>query len=121
MVDEAVMLDTRVTGDLLEAARQAGETLVLTGDDRRVASIERGGIFTELRQQHGAAEITEVIRQTVDWQRQAARDVAEGRFAEDVAAFDKAGAITWTQDQHDARRVPVAACVALVRAADGQA
>jgi Ti-type conjugative transfer relaxase TraA len=109
MVDEAAMLDTRVTGELLEAARQAGAKLVLTGDDRQLASIERGGIFTELRQQHGAAEITEVTRQTVDWQRQAARDLAEGRFAEAVGAFDKAGAITWTQDQHDARRALVAA------------
>ena len=32
-----------------------------------------------------------------DWQRQAARDLAEGRFAEAVAAFDQAGAITWTR------------------------
>jgi hypothetical protein len=29
----------------------------------------------------------------MDWQRQAARDLAEGRFWEAVTAFDRAGAI----------------------------
>jgi len=109
VVDEAAMLDTRVTGELLSAARQAGAKLVLAGDDRQLASIERGGLFAEMRAAHGAAEITEVTRQKVDWQRQAARDLAEGRFAEAVGAFDKAGAITWTQDQDDARRALVSA------------
>jgi Ti-type conjugative transfer relaxase TraA len=109
IVDEAAMLDTPVTGELLAAARQAGARLILAGDDRQLASIERGGLFAELRQRHGAAEITEVTRQKVDWQRQAARDLAEGRFAEAVGAFDRAGAITWTEKQEDARAALVAA------------
>ena len=88
------MLDSRVTGELLAEARRAGAKVILAGDDRQLASIERGGLFTELRQRHGAAEITEVTRQRSDWQRQAARDLAEGRFGDAVAAFDKAGAIT---------------------------
>jgi Ti-type conjugative transfer relaxase TraA len=109
VVDEAAMLDTGVTGELLAAARHAGAKLILAGDDRQLASIERGGLFSEMRQRHGAAEITEVTRQKVDWQRQAARDLAEGRFAEAVAAFDRAGAITWTDRQEQARGALVAA------------
>jgi hypothetical protein len=109
IVDEAAMLDTPVTGELLAAARQAGARVILAGDDRQLTSIERGGLFAELRQRHGAAEITEVTRQKVDWQRQAARDLAEGRFAEAVNAFDRAGAITWTEKQEDARAALVAA------------
>ena len=103
IVDEAAMLDSRVTGELFAEARRAGAKVILAGDDRQLASIERGGLFTELRQQHGAAEITEITRQRTDWQRQAARDLAEGRFGEAVAAFDQAGAITWTNDHVDAR------------------
>jgi len=109
IVDEAAMLDTRITGALLTEARKAGAKLILAGDDRQLASIERGGLFTELEQRHGAAEIFEVVRQRSDWQRQAARDLAEGRFAEAVTAFDQAGAITWTNDQVDARAALVAA------------
>ncbi len=109
IVDEAAMLDARITGELLAEARKSGTKLILAGDDRQLASIERGGLFTELTQRHGAAEITAVTRQRVDWQRQAAHDLAEGRFAQAVAAFDRAGAITWTNDQEDARQALVAA------------
>ena len=109
MVDEAAMLDSRVTGELFAEARRAGAKVILAGDDRQLASIERGGLFTELRQRHGAAEITEITRQRTDWQRAAARDLAEGRFGEAVAAFDQAGAITWTNDHVDARAALVAA------------
>ena len=109
IVDEAAMLDARLTGELLAAARGSGAKLILAGDDHQLASIERGGLFTELKTRHGAAEITEVTRQRVDWQRQAARDLAEGRFEAAVAAYDAAGAITWTPDQDAARTALVAA------------
>ncbi len=108
VVDEAAMLDSRVTGELLTEARRAGAKVILAGDDRQLASIERGGLFTELRQRHGAAEITEVTRQRVDWQRQAARDLAEGRFDTAVDSYDRHGAITWTADQDEARAALVA-------------
>jgi Ti-type conjugative transfer relaxase TraA len=103
VVDEAAMLDSRVTGEVLAEARRAGAKVILSGDDRQLASIERGGLFTELRKAHGAAEITEVTRQTVDWQRHAARDLAEGRFDSAVAAYDRHGAITWAGDGEAAR------------------
>ena len=109
VVDEAAMLDSRVTGELLAEARRTGAKVILAGDDRQLASIERGGLFSELRQRHGSAEISEITRQRTEWQRQAARDLAEGRFADAVAAFDRAGAIAWTQDQVDARVALVAA------------
>ncbi len=108
VVDEAAMLDSRVTGEVLAEAKRAGAKVILAGDDRQLASIERGGLFTELRKQHGAAEITEVTRQKVDWQRQAARDLAEGRFDTAVDAYDRHGAITWTADQDEARAALVA-------------
>ena len=103
VVDEAAMLDSRVTGEVLAEARRAGAKVILSGDDRQLASIERGGLFTELRKAQGAAEITEVTRQKVDWQRQAARDLAEGRFDSAVGAYDRHGAITWTGDGEAAR------------------
>ena len=97
------MLDSRVTGEVLAEARRSGAKVILAGDDRQLASIERGGLFTELRKTHDAAEITEVTRQKVDWQREAARDLAEGRFDTAVAAYDRHGAITWTGDGEAAR------------------
>ena len=109
VVDEAAMLDSHVMGELLGAARAAGAKVILAGDDRQLASIERGGLFTELKARHGAAAIVQVTRQRAAWQREAARDLAEGRFAEAVAAFDRHGAITWAPDQDAARAGLVAA------------
>jgi Ti-type conjugative transfer relaxase TraA len=103
VVDEAAMLDSQVTGALLAEAKRSGAKLVLAGDDRQLASIERGGLFAELKQRHGSAEITEVTRQREDWQRQAARDLAAGRTAAAVQAFERHGAITWTGTQDEAK------------------
>lgn len=108
IVDEAAMLDSRVMGELLDAARASGAKLILAGDDRQLASIERGGLFTALKERHGAAAIVEVTRQREAWQREAARDLAEGRFEEAVASFDRHGAITWTADEAAARAALVA-------------
>jgi hypothetical protein len=52
-----------------------------------------------------------VTRQKVGWQRQAARDLAEGRFDAAVAAFDRNGAVTWTTDQEASRTTLVERCV----------
>ena len=103
VVDEAAMLDARVTGELMTEARRAGAKVVVAGDDRQLASIERGGLFAELKAEHGSAAITEVTRQIVDWQRQAARDMSEGRVEEAVRAFARNKAITWTERQDEAR------------------
>jgi Ti-type conjugative transfer relaxase TraA len=108
VVDEAAMVDTKMLGELLSEAHKAHAKVVLAGDDRQLASIERGGLFTELRRIHGSAEITEVTRQR-GWQKQAARDLAEGRFERAVAAFDGHGAITWTADQAEAHAALVEA------------
>ena len=109
IIDEAAMLDSRVTGEVLAEARRAGAKVILAGDDRQLASIERGGLFSELRSRHRSAEITEITRQRVDWQRRAVRELAEGRFLDAVAAFDRAGAISWTGTQAEARAALVAA------------
>ena len=93
VVDEMAMLDAKVTGELLREAKMAGAKVVGAGDDRQLASIERGGLFTELRKAHGSAEISHVTRQRVDWQREAARDLSEGRFEEALRAFARNKAV----------------------------
>ncbi|MER8880761.1 AAA family ATPase [Mesorhizobium sp. M0684] len=74
LVDEAATMDAKVTGEVLREARLSGAKVVLAGNDRQLGSIERGGLFTELKKEHGSAELTQVTRQNVDWQKEAARD-----------------------------------------------
>ena len=100
VVDEAAMLDSRVMGELLGEARRSGAKVILAGDDRQLASIERGGLFTELRQRHGSAEITEVTRQKVRLAAPGRRATSpRGRVQEAVSAYAREKAITWTDTQ----------------------
>jgi Ti-type conjugative transfer relaxase TraA len=120
VVDEAAMCDARITGELLAEARRSGAKLILTGDDRQLASIERGGLFAELIRRHGSVEITQVTRQRVDWQRRAARDLAQGDVAAAVKAFDDQGALDWSATEAEARARLVARWTADT-ATDGEA
>jgi ATP-dependent exoDNAse (exonuclease V) alpha subunit len=103
VVDEMAMLDAKITGELLREAKLAGAKVIGAGDDRQLASIERGGLFTELKRAHGSTEISHVTRQRVDWQREAARDLSEGRFEEALRAFARNHAVIWTTRQEDTR------------------
>jgi hypothetical protein len=57
IVDEAAMLSTKHLAELTAKARESGAKLILVGDDKQLASIERGGMFGALRQEHGAGRI----------------------------------------------------------------
>ena len=103
VVDEAAMMDAKVTGEVLREARLSGAKVVLAGDDRQLGSIERGGLFTELKKEHGSAEITQVTRQKIDWQREAARDLSDGRFEDALRAFARNKAVVWTSKQGELR------------------
>lgn len=103
IVDEAAMLDTQRLDALTNLAAEAGAKLLLVGDDRQLTSIERGGVFTDIKQRVGSAALTTVRRQHQDWAKQASRDLAEGRFREGLEAYDAHGLIHWRDDLETAR------------------
>ena len=103
IVDEAAMLSTQHLDRLTRLAAETGAKLVLVGDDRQLASIERGGVFSDIRGRIGSATLSTVRRQHQDWARQAARDFAEGRFREGLDAYQAHGLIHWQEDLEEAR------------------
>ena len=103
IVDEAAMLDTQRLDALTQLVVDTGAKLVLVGDDRQLASIERGGIFTDIREQIGSTTLTTVRRQHQDWARQASHDFAEGRFKEGLEAYEAHDLIHWQDDLEGAR------------------
>jgi Ti-type conjugative transfer relaxase TraA len=103
MVDEAAMISTKHLAALTERAREAGAKVILTGDDKQLASIERGGLFGALRQEHGAAELHTVWRVSGAEQKRAFNLMHEGDFRPALEIFDRRGAINWTETQEDAR------------------
>jgi Ti-type conjugative transfer relaxase TraA len=109
MVDEAGMMDNGIMAKLLKGAERSGAKLILAGDDRQFASVSRGGMFAELVNQHGAAELKTVLRQRQAYQAKASEDFARGDIHAALEAYDRRGQIVWCDGLADARQRAVAA------------
>jgi Ti-type conjugative transfer relaxase TraA len=109
MVDEAAMMDNGIMAKLLKEAERSGAKLILAGDDRQFASVSRGGMFTELVELHGAAELKTVHRQRQVYQAKASEDFARGDIHAALQAYDDRGQIVWCDSLADARARAVAA------------
>lgn len=94
VVDEAGMIGTRQLMRVTKKLQEIGASLVLLGDPGQLQPIEAGTPFRKLVETHGAMRLTEIHRQRQEWQRQASRDLADGRIREAVNAYDVNGCVT---------------------------
>ena len=104
IIDEAAMVSNRELGDLLEAAHARGARVGLVGDDDQLPAVGQAGLFRELAERHGAAEIGTITRQKTEWQRQAAQELASGQTSDALKRFEDAGHIAWQGTDADARQ-----------------
>ena len=102
--DEAGMVDSKLLARLVEQVEARGSKLVLVGDTQQLQSISAGGLFGAIKQRIGSAEILEVRRQKVAWQKQVANDLRAGRAADALAALHEHGALTITDKTVDAHQ-----------------
>ncbi|CDX40069.1 putative Conjugal transfer protein, traA [Mesorhizobium sp. ORS 3359] len=103
VIDEAGMVGTRQLERVLSHAAEAGAKVVLVGDPQQLQAIEAGAAFRSVHDRHGGIEIGEVRRQREDWQREATRDLATGRTAAAIQAFDTHGMLHAAQTREQAR------------------
>lgn len=103
VIDEAGMVGTRQLERVLSHAADAGAKVVLVGDPQQLQSIEAGAAFRSLHQRHGGAEIGEVRRQRMDWQRNATRDLATGRTGAAIEAYEAQGMVHAAETREQAR------------------
>lgn len=103
VVDEAAMLATKHLQEVTTKAREAGAKLILVGDDKQLASIERGGMFGALHQEHGGAELHQIRRVADVHQKRAFNRMHGGDFRAAVDIFDQQNAIQWAPTQDKAR------------------
>jgi len=110
IVDEAAMTDTAIFHRLVRHVASQGAALHIVGDDKQLGAVGRGGIYTELRKEHGASMLREISRQkdAGEWAIQASEDLSAGRVREAVDAYDEHKAITWAETQEEARAALVA-------------
>jgi Ti-type conjugative transfer relaxase TraA len=87
VIDEAGMVGTCQLERVLSRAAEAGAKVVLVGDPQQLQAIEAGAAFRSIHERHGGAEIGEVRRQREDWQRDATRDLANGKTGIALEAY----------------------------------
>ena len=101
------MADNAKLSRALEAAEKAGCRVVLVGDHRQLQAIGPGGLFHELflraRPEQKAA-LTEIVRQSESWAREAVKQIGRGEPAEALRAYEKAGRLTVSPTRDDAER-----------------
>ena len=103
VIDEAGMVGTLQLERVLSHAADAGAKVVLVGDLQQLQAIEAGAAFRSIHERHGGAEIGEVRRQREDWQREATRDLANGKSGTALEAYRSHGMVHEAQTREQAR------------------
>jgi Ti-type conjugative transfer relaxase TraA len=93
VVDECGMVGSRQMERLLAGVQRAGAKLVLVGDPEQLQAIEAGAAFRAIVERVGAAEITEVRRQRIEWQRAATQELATGHTKTALRRYSDAGMV----------------------------
>lgn len=103
VIDEAGMVGSRQLARFVGEAEARGAKIVLVGDHEQLQAIGAGAPFRAITEEIGHAELSEIRRQRVDWQREASVDFATHRTAEGLAAYRDRGNISFTEAAEDAR------------------
>ncbi len=102
VVDEAGMMGTELSVELFHAVKTSGAKLLLVGDDRQLSSVARGGAFGHLAERYGAVELSEVRRQTIDWQKAVSEHLSQGDVKQAVHLLQAHKAIQWEPTKEEA-------------------
>jgi Ti-type conjugative transfer relaxase TraA len=103
VIDEAGMIGTKQLERVLSQAEKAHAKVVLVGDPEQLQAIEAGAAFRGITAAHGVSNLTEVRRQKTDWQRRATADLATGKTAVALNAYDEEGGIVAVERREQAR------------------
>lgn len=102
VIDEAGMVGTRQLARVAEQLRMRGCKLVLIGDPDQLQPIQAGTPFRDIVAAKGAARLTEIRRQSSDWQRDVSRELADGHTARALQRYANHGAVQESPDREHA-------------------
>ena len=103
VVDEAGMVDARQLSRVLDEAARRDAKVILLGDPDQLKPIGPGDAYRGLLEQHVPARLETIRRQAEPWQREASEDLAGGRVAPALDAYQQAGRLH-VADTRDAAR-----------------
>ncbi len=103
VIDEAGMVGSRQLARFVGEAEKSGAKIVLVGDHEQLQAIGAGAPFRAIAEQIGHAELSEIRRQRVDWQREASVSFATHKTAEGLAAYRQNGNTRFSETGEAAR------------------
>jgi Ti-type conjugative transfer relaxase TraA len=103
VIDEAGMVGSRQLARFVGEAEARGAKIVLVGDHEQLQAIGAGAPFRAITEEIGHAELSEIRRQRVDWQREASVDFATHKTAEGLKAYQEHGNISFAETGEDVR------------------
>ena len=98
ILDEAGMVDVRRFNELLMAAHHLGVKLVISGDGAQAQPIEAGAGFRLVTNRLGVQKMDTIIRQQVDWQREATRLFGTYQTKEALTLYLDKGHVTFVDE-----------------------
>jgi len=117
VIDEAGMVDARQLSRVLDHAATHDAKVILLGDPDQLKPIGPGDAYRGLLEQHAPARLETIRRQAEPWQREASEDLAGGRVAPALDAYQQAGRLH-IADTRDAARAELLTQYAVDRAAE---
>ena len=103
VIDEAGMSGSRQTAALIEDAQKAGAKVVLVGDTRQLQAIGAGAAFRAITEETGSVSLTDIRRQQHEEDRQAVKDLRDGKAEEAIDNLSQRGRIHETETGRQAK------------------
>ena len=103
VIDEAGMIGSRQTAALIEHAVQVGAKVVLIGDTRQLQAIDAGAAFRAISERVGSANLTDIRRQHDLQDRQAVRDLRDGRAEKALQNLSQRGRVHESETAREAK------------------
>jgi Ti-type conjugative transfer relaxase TraA len=98
VVDEAGMIANSDYQELLRVAATRKCNIILSGDERQLSSVTRGGMFEMFADRYGSSTIFDIQRQDSNWGRLVAQSFANGNVRSGIAILEKEDRLKWHDD-----------------------
>jgi len=102
VIDEAGMVASRQLARFVAEAEKRGAKLVLVDDHEQLQAIGAGSPFRAIAERIGSVQLTDILRQKHDWQREASVAFATHRTAEGLQHYAERESIRFADDREQA-------------------
>lgn len=101
VADKAGMVGTREYTELFRVVRNNNCQLILVGDERQLASVERVGMFEMLANTYDSHVLINVKKQSKNWSKEVAKKFAEGNILSGITLLKQNNCIEFADTLQD--------------------